>query len=138
LKFHQATGDALKYSIDEQEKENLVMKKRIKYLEDALVPQPLFVEPIYAIRPLNVLEDIPESRSRLKGASSLLTTIRKYVGDNIKKRVTLILDIWELASSSTTLSMRILNFKEYLQKDLENDDHFYKEDQVFTVNACCM
>jgi hypothetical protein len=74
-----------------------------------------------------VLEDIPESSSRLKGASSMLTTIRKYVGDNIKKRVTLIFDIWELATSSTTLSTRILNFKEYLQKYLENDEHFYKE-----------
>jgi hypothetical protein len=56
-----------------------------------------------------------------------LTTIRKYVGDNIKKRVTLILDIWELDTSSTSISTRILNLKEYLQKDLENDEHFYKE-----------
>jgi hypothetical protein len=56
-----------------------------------------------------------------------LTTIRKYVGDNIKKRVTLILDDWELATSSTSISTRILNLKEYLQKDLENDEHFYKE-----------
>jgi hypothetical protein len=43
LEFHQATGDALKYSIDEQEKENLVLKRRIKELEDALLPKPLFV-----------------------------------------------------------------------------------------------
>jgi hypothetical protein len=64
---------------------------------------------------------------RLRSASSLLTTIRKYIGDNIQKRISLILEIWELATSSTTLSSRILNFKEYLQKDLDNDEHFYKE-----------
>jgi hypothetical protein len=31
LEFHQAIGDALKYSIDEQEKDNLVLKKKIKF-----------------------------------------------------------------------------------------------------------
>jgi hypothetical protein len=56
-----------------------------------------------------------------------LKTIIKYVGDNIKNRVTLILDIWELETSSTNISTRISNLKEYLQKDLENDEHFFKE-----------
>jgi hypothetical protein len=56
-----------------------------------------------------------------------LTTIGKYIGDNIQKRIDLILEIWKLATSSTSLSSRILNFKDYLQKDLENDEHFYKE-----------
>jgi arginyl-tRNA--protein-N-Asp/Glu arginylyltransferase len=32
-----------------------------------------------------------------------------------------------LATSSTSISARILNLKEYLQKDLENDEYFYKE-----------
>jgi hypothetical protein len=59
LEFHQATGDALKYSISEQEKENLILKKIIKELEDALFPKPLFVEPISTIRPLDILEDAP-------------------------------------------------------------------------------
>jgi hypothetical protein len=48
-----------------------------------------------------------------------LTSIKKYFIDNINKRVTLILDDWELATSSTSISTRILNLKEYLQKDLE-------------------
>jgi hypothetical protein len=53
--------------------------------------------------------------------------VRKYIGDNIQKMIALILEIWELATSSTTLSTRIVHFKEYLQKDLENDESFYKE-----------
>jgi hypothetical protein len=69
-----------------------MLKKRIKELEDALLPKPLFVEPISTLRPIDISEDAPESSSKLKGASSLLTTIRKYVADNINKRVTLILD----------------------------------------------
>jgi hypothetical protein len=53
--------------------------------------------------------------------------VRKYIGDNIKKRIALILEIWELAQSSTTFSTRVFHFKEYLQKYLENDEGFYKE-----------
>jgi hypothetical protein len=64
---------------------------------------------------------------RLKGSSSLLMVVRKYIGDGIKKRIDLILEIWELAQSSTTFSTRVFHFKEYLQKYLENDEGFYKE-----------
>jgi hypothetical protein len=49
FELHRATWDALKYSIDKQEKENFILKKRINKLEDALFPKPLFVEPISAI-----------------------------------------------------------------------------------------
>jgi hypothetical protein len=32
-----------------------------------------------------------------------------------------------LATSSTSIFARILNLKEYIKKDLENHEHFYKE-----------
>jgi len=35
--------------------------------------------------------------------------------------------MWELATNSATLSTRVFHFKEYLQKDFENDEIFYKE-----------
>jgi hypothetical protein len=49
MEFHEAIGEALKYSIDEIEKENLILKERVKELENALLPRPLFVEPIVSI-----------------------------------------------------------------------------------------
>jgi len=54
--------------------------------------------------------------------------LRKYNGDNIKIRIALILEIWELATNSTTLSTRVFHFKEYVQNDLENDESFNKEE----------
>jgi len=45
----------------------------------------------------------------------------------IYKIIYLIQEIWELAQSSTNFSMRVTNFKEYLQKDMENDEGFYKD-----------
>jgi hypothetical protein len=40
---------------------------------------------------------------------------RKYIGDSIKKRIALILEILELTRSSTTFSTKVFHFKEYLQ-----------------------
>jgi hypothetical protein len=53
--------------------------------------------------------------------------MRKYVGDGIQKMIYLIHNIWDLAQGSTNFSTRIVHFREYLQKDLENDKGFYKE-----------
>jgi hypothetical protein len=74
-----------------------------------------------------VLENVPERSKKYKGSSSLLQAIRKYVGDAIHKRIDIIQEIWELAQSIASFSSRIQNFKEYPQKDLENDKGFYRE-----------
>jgi hypothetical protein len=95
--FHGSTGDASRQSIDNMEKENSELKKRIKELEVALVPVPLFLEPLSSIQPTLELEDIPENNTKCKGSSSLLQDVRKYVGDAIQKRIDIIQEIWELA-----------------------------------------
>jgi hypothetical protein len=86
IQFHEATREALKESIDDIEKENLILKEKVKELEKYFLPRPLFIEPITVIQPLCSLEDVPETSSRLKGSSSLLMVVRKYIGDSIKKR----------------------------------------------------
>jgi len=116
-----------KGSIYDIKKENLVLKEKTKELENDLLPRPLFIGPIIAIQPLCSLKDVPETNSKLKGSSSLLMVVRKYIGYNIKRRITLIFEIYELETNSITLSTIVLHFKEYLQKDLENDEGFYKE-----------
>jgi hypothetical protein len=73
------------------------------------------------------LEYVLDTSSRLKGSSSLLMVVIKYIGDGIKKRVDLILEILELSQSLATFSTRVFHFKEYLQKYLENDEGLYKE-----------
>jgi hypothetical protein len=87
----------LKESIFDIEKENFFLKEKIKELEKALIPKPLFVEPITALQLIATLEDVPVNSSKLKGSFSLLMEIRKYVGDGIKKIIDLILEILELA-----------------------------------------
>jgi len=99
MKFHDAIREALKESIFDIEKENLFLKEKIKELEKSIIPKPLYVEPITTIKPILTLKDVSESGSKLKGSSSLLMVVRKYVGDGIEKRIDLILEIWELSQS---------------------------------------
>jgi hypothetical protein len=72
-----------------------------------MIPRPLFVKHITVIQPILTLDDVSYT-SKLNGSSSLLMVVRKYVGDSIKKTIDLILEIWELALSSTSFSIRIL------------------------------
>jgi hypothetical protein len=108
-------------------------------LEKALIPKPLFVEPIIVVQPIHTLEDVPERSSKWRGSSSLLLAMRKYVGDGIQNRIALILEIRELEQSSPRFSTMIMHFKEYLQKELENDGGFYKEEVgMFTTKVSCL
>jgi hypothetical protein len=84
----------------------------------------LFTNPLTTIQPTLTLEDVLENKNKLKGSSILLLVVRKYVGDGIQKIIDLIQEIWELAQSSTNFSMRIMHFKEYLQKYLEKNEGF--------------
>jgi len=117
----------MKQSVSNIGKENLELKQKIKELEVALLPWPLFLEPLKTIQPTLSLEDILKISSKWKGSSSLLQAIRKYVGDDINKIIDLIQGIWELTQSSTNFAPRITNFKDYLHKDPENDEGFYKD-----------
>jgi hypothetical protein len=113
-------------SVDEMENENANLKERVKELENALMPPPIFSSPIATMQPWKSFDRTPESSSRLRGTSSLLVAVRRYVGENIKKRMSLVLETWELANNFISLGSRMTNLRQYLQVDLENDEEFYK------------
>jgi hypothetical protein len=106
--------------------ENAILNDIIKELENDLIPPPLFIGPIATIQPLRSIEGRTKSSSILKGSSSLIFSIRRYVGENIQKRMSLILETWELTTIFVSLGSRITNFRKYLQVDLGNDEFFYK------------
>jgi len=86
-KIHRATSDALEMSVDEMEVENVVLKEMVKELEYALMSPHIFANPIATIQRGKSSEKTPESSSNLKGASSLFVVVRRYVGKNIKRRM---------------------------------------------------
>ena len=76
------------------------------------MPLPLFGSPITTIQPWKILEGRLESSSRLKGTSSLLVSIRKYIRENIQKRMSLILETWELENNEEFYKGAISTFIE--------------------------
>jgi hypothetical protein len=122
--IHKVTGDTLDFSIANMEEENVRLKERIKELEATLMPPPILATPVAMIRPDRSIQGIPEINSRVKGISSLIVATRHFVEENIKKRMSLILELWDLEKSFSSLGLRIQNTKEYLNADLKNDEGF--------------
>ena len=50
MEFHWETNEALAHTKDDQEGENPRLKQRIVELEAALIPRPLFVEPLAIVQ----------------------------------------------------------------------------------------
>jgi hypothetical protein len=117
-RIHRATGDALDDSIGGLEAKNTKLKERIKELEDTLMPLPLLSSPLTIVRPTT-------PTAKLKGSSSLLTSARSYVERNIKKRMALITEAWEISKNIVSFGSRAHAFHEYLQADLKNEEGFY-------------
>jgi uncharacterized protein YdhG (YjbR/CyaY superfamily) len=51
---------------------------------------------------------------KLKGSSSLLTSVKIYVERNIKKRMSLITEAWEVSKNIVSFGSREHAFHEYL------------------------
>jgi hypothetical protein len=53
--------------------------------------------------------------------------------------MSLILELWDMEKSFTSLGLRIQNTKEYLNSDLKNDEGFYTDGVVmFTTRVAAM
>jgi hypothetical protein len=101
--------------VDDVEVENMMLNERIKELEHTLMQAPIFSNPVSTVQPWKSIDKTPESSLKLKGTSSLLFAIRCHIGENIyKKRISLILETWDLASSFVSLGSRVQKFREYL------------------------
>jgi len=71
--IHRVTWDALDVSIAHMEEENGQLKERIKELEATLMPPPILDSHVAMIRPRKCIQENPESSSRVKANSNLIT-----------------------------------------------------------------
>jgi len=88
-KIHKIIGDSLDVSIDDKEKKNSKLKEIIKNLEYTLMMPPILASALAIVQPETL--DL-----KLKGTSSLLVVVRKIVEENIKKRMYLIMQAWDV------------------------------------------
>ena len=121
------------------EEENARLKERFKEMEETLMPPPILATPFTMIGPHNIFQEIPRSCSRVKGISNLIFASRYFVEENIMKRMSLILDLWDMEKIFSTLGLRVQNTKEYLGADLKNDEGFYVDEvEMFVAKVLTM
>jgi hypothetical protein len=127
-KIHMVTGNALDISIDDMEAENEILKNKVKELENVLMPPPNFAKPLAFVQPEMNLDGLLESSYKWSRTPSLLVVVRKFVEENIKNRMSLVLEEWDVSNNIMTFGSRLHSFKEYLRADYENDEYFYKNE----------
>jgi hypothetical protein len=55
------------------------------------------------------------------------------------KRMSLILDLWDMEKIFSTLGLKVQNTKEYLGADLKNDEGFYVDEvEMFVAKVLTM
>jgi hypothetical protein len=116
---------SLSHSIREQEIDNERLKKRVREIEDALSTKPLFAEPLAKMVPEEATEEIVGSRSKVTKATKSLVGIRRYIVENIDKRLGIMREAWEIIIDTSVIDGRIHAHSEYIQEDLQNDEHLY-------------
>lgn len=72
-----------------QEIENVMLKKQISEIEDALNPQLLFTEPLSVKNMNNHPKGAARVSTRIRKAAKVLVGIRKNVTKNINKRLSI-------------------------------------------------
>jgi hypothetical protein len=105
--IHKVTWDALDFSIANMEEENARLKERFKELEANLIPPPILTTLVAMIRHDNIFQEIPGSSSRVKVISNLIVSTRHFIEENIMKRMSLILDLWDMTKIFSTLGLRV-------------------------------
>jgi hypothetical protein len=137
--IHKVTWDELDFSITNMEEENPQLKERVKELEAILMRPPIMATLVAMIRPDKSFQEIPGSSSRVKGISNLIIVTRHFVKENIKKRRSLILELWDMEKSFASLGLRVKNTKEYLGANLKNDKGFYVDGvAIFVAKVLAM
>jgi hypothetical protein len=82
--------------------------------------------------PLEIIGPTTPTKN-LKGSTRFLTSARGYVENNIKKRMELIIEAWEMSKSMVSFGTRSNVFHEYLQEYLKHEQGLYLDAVSFGV-----
>lgn len=83
MEIHWETNEALAHTMDDQERENIGLKKRIVKLGVALIPHPLFSKPFETIQPI---EESSIQVHKVDKITRLLLRVRYFVAKSVKER----------------------------------------------------
>jgi hypothetical protein len=79
---------------------------------------PLFVDPLAITMPGTHAPNV-------KSSSTLLASCKRYVENNIKKRMELVTQVWKRSQTITSLGTRAHSLLELLQAELKDEENFF-------------
>jgi hypothetical protein len=83
------------------------------------MPPPILASPLAIAKP-----GTPDLK--LKGSSSLLISVRKFIEETIKRRMLLIMEAWYVSYNIVSFRYRLNAYNEFLQEYYKNEEGFYK------------
>jgi hypothetical protein len=76
-------------------------------MESTLISPPILASPLAISNP-----GTPDLK--LKGSSSFLMVVRKFVEENIKRRMSLIMEAWDVSSNIVSFGSQLNAYNEFL------------------------
>lgn len=122
MELHRETGEAFAHTVDDQKRENAMLKQRIVELEVALIPRPLLVEHISIV---HLVLGFPSQAYKIYKVTQLLSRIRSFVLEGIKSQEDLITEAFETMENVQKMGTHIRSFKELLTSDIKHDEDFF-------------
>lgn len=120
MELHWETNEALAHYVDDQERENARLKRRVIELEAPIIPQPLFVEPLPIVHSMG--KSLVQAR-RFDRVTQLLYGIISFVTEGIKTGINLISKSFEVLENTHRMGIQIQNFRDILSVNLEHDEY---------------
>lgn len=93
MHLHQETDEVLAHTLDDRERENAKLKKRIDKIEVALILLPLLAKPPEIVHPI---EESPVQARKIDRIIHLLLGVIYFVEESIKERTYLISKAFEI------------------------------------------
>lgn len=117
--LHRSTGEALSHTMDDQGKESSQLKHKIYELEVNLSPRSLFARPLTIVQPM---EDSLSHSRKIEKITWLLAGFRAFVANNIKGRIDIIFEDYEVLENVRIIVISLHSFKEHLVAGVKNDE----------------
>ena len=89
------------------EEENSILKENVREMKSTLISLPILAIPL-------AIANLGTTDLKLRGSSSFLMVVRKFVEENIKRRMSLIMEAWDVSSNIVSFGSQLNAYNEFL------------------------
>jgi hypothetical protein len=118
FKMYMSIGEILSHSLEDQRRENYRLTCKVEDLKYVLTLKPLFVHPLSTMKPVEVS---PTLLRRIDKTYGLFQSLEAFFACNVKKRIEIVKEIFEIVSQGLKLSDRLKNVIQIVDNEIQQD-----------------